>query len=66
MPKELNKSGLPKGSLVGYVRGGSCQRGKHAFVAARTGTYAVCTRCHARRSLLKEKEADKLAYNSSP
>ena len=45
-PPELNESGLPKGILAGYVKGKSCGRGRHQLVVAKTGTYAVCTRCH--------------------
>lgn len=51
----LMKSGLPKGSTVGYIKGKSCGRRKHNLVVARAGTYAICTKCHLRLVLEAEK-----------
>ena len=48
------KSGIPKGASAAYVKKGSCGRDKHNYVMAKTGSYAVCTKCHSRRSFPKE------------
>ena len=46
-PPKLNKSGIPKGALgSGYIKGRSCGKGRHEFVVAKTGKYAVCVKCH--------------------
>ena len=52
---KINKSGLPEGSTASYVKGQSCGRGKHDLVIAKKQTYAVCTRCHLRLYLVREK-----------
>jgi hypothetical protein len=62
---KLNKSGLPRGSLVGYIMGTSCGRGHHKFVLAKTGKYAVCVKCHLRLVLKHEKEEDQDAVDNS-
>ncbi len=59
---KVNKSGLPRGSLVGYVKGQSCGRGKHRFVVSKSETYAVCTKCHLRMNLVPEVQEDAEVY----
>lgn len=44
------KSGIPKGSSAAYVAGKGCGKGKHNYVMAKSNGYAVCSKCHSRRS----------------
>lgn len=54
--RKLNWSGLPEGSTAGYVKSESCGRGNHNFLVAKSEMYAICTRCHMRRTFKKSKE----------